>query len=354
MNKKILEAIPPFFGGKRKLLKHIIPEIKGNIIADVFAGGCSVSLAAKMAGKKVIANDIAYRSRIIGDSLIRNNEVRLSRQDVFSLFLPSERIKFVEAHFVPKYFTKDVGIFLDTAFANARKRSLPKKELLMFLLYRFIMHTRQFGQFGHCQDGEMIAEGKTMELLEKSSEARARKVEYMISHPLPLLLKLKDQINAAIFDNGQENEVYQMDCFEFLAKMKSEKRKIGTAYFDSPYCGSLMYSSAYAILDRILEGRLDVELDDDAFNKSDAISNFEKLLAMSDFIPHLILSMGYNPASSKGIKGEELLAVVQKFRPAKLRYLKHKWSINNIVTKTDNKKTGKSQDANVEYLIITD
>lgn len=354
MNKNIFEAIPPFFGGKRKLLKYIMPEIKGSVVADVFSGGCSVSLACKSTGRKVIANDIAFRSKIIGEALIKNNKVRISREDAYSLFLPSEHIKFVENNFVPKYFTKDVGSFLDTAFANAQKRSSPKKELLIFLLYRFILHSRQFGGFGHCEDGLMISEGKTMELLEKSSEARARKVEYMISHPLPLLLKLKDQINAAIFDNGQENEIYQMDCFEFLEKMKTEKRKIDTAYFDTPYTGSLVYSNHYKTLDQILSGRLDVETDDSAFNKSDAVSNFERLFAMSGFIPHWAISMGFNPASSKGIKGEELLTIVRKFRPAKLQHLKHNWAINNIVNRKNAKEKHKNQDENCEYLIITD
>lgn len=328
-----------------------MPHIKGNVVADVFCGSCAVSLGCKINGKKVIANDVARRSRIIATAIISNNTEHISREDVYSLFLSSDNAKFVEEHFVPKFFTKELGMHIDNFLANARKRSSPKKELLELMVYKFIMMTRQFGGFGHNADGKMIAEGKEMELLEMSSEARAKKVQYMISHPLPLLLKIKDQINGMIIDNGQKNEIYQMDCFKFLEKMKVENRKIGTAYFDTPYTGSLVYSQHYKVLDQILEGKLNTNINDDAFNKSDAFKNFELLFSASQFIPHWIISMGYNPASDKGIKGEELLAIVQKFKPANLYYLDHIWAINNITSKEGK---GKSQRENVEYLIVTE
>lgn len=362
-NNQIFEGLVSFYGGKRKLIKDIMPHIQGEVVADVFMGGGSLSLASKKANKKVIANDIAGRSKIIAEAIITNNNVRISCEDVYSLFLPSDSIKFVESHFVPKYFTAETGRFLDTALANAVKRNSPKRQLLEFMIYKFIMMTRQFGGFGHNGDSKMITEGREVELLEMSSEARAKKVKYMISHPLPMLLKIKDQINKAIIDNGQVNEFYQMDCFEFLAKMKAENRKIDTAYFDSPYSGSLVYSQHYKVLDQILEGRWDLNIKDDAFNKNDAIKNFERLLSLAQFIPKWVISMGYNPASEKGIKGEELLAVVQKFRPAKLYQLKHVWAINNVTNRKEKGKVngkdkvpakGKSQRDNAEYLIVTE
>jgi len=349
--KNKFDGLVPFYGGKRKLIKNILPHIKGNVVADVFMGSGAVSLACKTAGKKVFANDIAYRSKIIGEAIIKNNSETISREDVYSLFLPVKPGMFVSEHFVPKFFTSETGKFLDLAFANARKRNSPKKELLEFMLYKFIMMTRQFGGFGHNADGKLIAEGREMELLEMSSEARAKKVEYMISHPLPLLLKIKDQINGAIIDNGHNNEIYQMDCFEFLEKMKAKNKQIDTAYFDSPYRGSLQYSKNFRVLDQILEHKLDVDIKDDAFNKANTIQNFERLFSASQFIPHWVISMGYNPSSDKGIKGKELLAIVQKFKPAKIYYLDHVWAINNI---TNKQGRAKSQRDNVEYLIVTE
>jgi len=147
----------------------------------------------------------------------------------------------------------------------------------------------------------------------------------------------------------EENEVYQMDCFDFLELMKKERREIDTIYFDSPYKQSTLYSTHYEVLDQILEEKMDIEIGDTAFNKNDALNNFERLFSMSTFIPHWVISMGHNVDSDKGIRGEELLSVVQKFKPAKLIFLEHNWTINNLAA-----KSGKKQGENVEYLIISE
>lgn len=347
------EALPGFLGGKRKLLKYIMPHLNGcEVVADVFMGGGSVSLECIWAGKFLIANDIARRSKVIGTSLISNRKVKLNDGDIFYLFTTSENEGFVEKNFCPKYFTIDTARFLDTAFTNARKLSSPKREMLELALYKFIMNHRQFGGFGHNGDQKMIAQGKEVELLEIASSARGSKIKAILSHPLPQLLKIKDQINNAIYANAEINEFYQMDCFEFLEMLKRENRKVDVAYFDSPYKDSLVYSSFYEVLDSVLEGKLNVEIDDKTFNKSDALESFEKLFASAQFIPKWVISLGYNPSKKNGIKGEELLEVVQKFRPAKLHYLEHIWAIANICATYKN-IDGKRQEDNVEYLIIS-
>jgi adenine-specific DNA methylase len=352
MAKNKFEALPGFLGGKRKLLKYITPHFKDcEVVADVFMGGGSVSLEIVWAGKKVIANDIAYRSKVIGTSLIANRKTKLTDEDIYGLFLPSENDGFIEKNFCPKYMTRETAKFLDIAFANVRKLSSPKREMSELALYKFIMNQRQFGGFGHNGDQKMITAGKEMELLEMASSSRGNKVKNILSHPLPQLLKIKDQINDAICANAERNEFFQMDCFEFLEMLKRENRKVDVAYFDSPYKDSLVYSSHYKVLDSILEGKLNVGIEDRAFNKSDALESFEKLIVASEWISKLVFSMGYNPKSKSGIKGEELLAVVQKFRPAKLYYLDHIWAINNITCK-DGKAKG--QEENVEYLIVTE
>lgn len=348
-NLKIFDAIIPFLGGKRRMSDRIVAEFRGETLCDVFMGGGSVSIKGKQKGMKIIANDIAYRSKIIGESLIKNQTEKITDEDVFSLFLPAENNGFIQKNYVPKIFIKSVAEFLDNAFANARKRTGCKRELLMLLLCKFILALRQYGAFqvGR-QDNEMLIENREIELLELASESRGKKIRYNMSHPLSLLLKLKDQINFGVFNNGNKNEMYQMDCFEFLELMKNKGEKIDTAYFDSPYYNSTVYSSHYKILDEILEEKIGIEIDDKAFNTKDVIENFEKLFVLSEFIPKWVISMGYNPASQAGIKGEELLAIVQKFRNAELYPMEHNWAINNIAS-----KNGKRQSENVEYLIVT-
>jgi hypothetical protein len=99
-------------------------------------------------------------------------------------------------------------------------------------------------------------------------------------------------------------------------------------------------------LNEILEGRLDVKVEDGAFNSKDVLENFRKMFELAQFIPKWVISMGHNPNS--GIEGEKLLEVVKEFRDADLYYLQHNWAINNISS-----KTGKKQSENVEYLIVT-
>ena len=347
MASKIYEALPAFLGGKRKMVDIISSHFRGETIADVFMGGGSVSLKVKEMGKRVISSDIAYRSKIIGEALIKNQRDKITEQDVYGLFLSAKHNKFIEKNFTPRHFEIKTAKFLDTAFANVRKTESIRKKLLELLLYKFIICQRNFGSFvvGK-QDNEMIASGNEIELLElTASDSRVKKIKNILSHPLPVLMNQRKQINAGIFNNFQKNEVYQMDVFEFLKLMKKRKEPIGTAYFDSPYKNSTEYSKHYEILDKILEERLDVKIDDKAFNKEDALKNFERLFSLSEFIPRWVISMGHVPNSGGGIKGEELLRVVEKFKPAKIYYLDHVWAINNL--------SGKKQEENVEYLIVT-
>lgn len=347
----IFASLPNYLGGKRRLLKYILPNLTGETVADVFCGGGSVSLACKWMNQKVIANDIAYRCGIIAESLIVN-DIKLSDEDIYSLFISlKERSEFIVQNF-GKYFPPEVSMFLDTAIVNAQTKEYPKNKLLELALYKYIMSQRQFGQFGHNEDQRLIAEGRVTELLEDASESRAKKVEKMIAHPLPVLLEIKEQINQAICRSPHQNEFHQLDCFAFLKKMQAENRKIDCAYYDSPYdtCQS-RYSQIYSVVDGVFERKTGIDLDDGAFNGKDALKNFEKLFALSEFIPKWVISMGCS--SDKGIKGEELLAVVQKFRPARLEYLDHLWTVNNI-TKTKNCEKGRRQEDNVEYLIVSE
>ena len=65
-----LKGLPPYLGGKRRLLGRIFKRIPiprdAPILVDVFKGGGSVALFGKARGYRVIANDIALRSHLVG------------------------------------------------------------------------------------------------------------------------------------------------------------------------------------------------------------------------------------------------------------------------------------------------
>ena len=149
------QALPSYFGGKRKLVKHIFKPIKKTegIFIDAFLGGGSVSLYAKAKGYKVISNDIAFRSVIIGRAIIANNSVKLESEDLARLFLETKHDSFIKNNYCPKVFTSKISDFLDNAFASANKvENDTKRYLLLHLFIKFILSCRQFGKFTHTRD----------------------------------------------------------------------------------------------------------------------------------------------------------------------------------------------------------
>src|SRR2546426_5049685 len=94
----IWSALYPYLGGKRRLCPLIFREIdrvvprrlwSGLTFLDAFLGGGSVSLFAKAQGFKVVACDIAERAIVVGQALISNSRVKLTREDVLRLVAPS-------------------------------------------------------------------------------------------------------------------------------------------------------------------------------------------------------------------------------------------------------------------------
>ena len=80
---KRFQACMNYQGGKRRivsrLLKHVPGPDKAPVFADAFLGGGSVSLFAKAKGYRVVCNDTAFRSVIVGRALIENNRVTLGK-----------------------------------------------------------------------------------------------------------------------------------------------------------------------------------------------------------------------------------------------------------------------------------
>ncbi len=99
-----LKALPPYLGGKRRLLRLIFGMLEQAMardrrlpvkFVDPMSGGGAVALHAKALGFHVLASDIAARGGTVAKALIANNTSRLSKQDVLALFgnrgVPSTR-----------------------------------------------------------------------------------------------------------------------------------------------------------------------------------------------------------------------------------------------------------------------
>ena len=137
-------SLPPYLGGKRRLCSLIFREIDrilprrhwpGRTFLDAFLGGGSVSLFAKAQGFRVVACDIAERAITVGQALIENGRVRLTKHDVIRLLAPSDAPPGrVETGYVPRVFTQEQGRFLDRALTTATATSDPAKAALLRLL----------------------------------------------------------------------------------------------------------------------------------------------------------------------------------------------------------------------------
>src|SRR5882724_8428883 len=141
---KMWSALYPYLGGKRRLCPIIFREIDrvvprrlwaGLTFLDGFLGGGSVSLYAKAQGFKVIATDIAERAIIVGDALIANSRVRLTREDILRLVMPgNDGPGRIEQGSVPKVFTREQARFLDRALSAAERTEDSVKAALYKLL----------------------------------------------------------------------------------------------------------------------------------------------------------------------------------------------------------------------------
>jgi len=132
----IFKALPPYFGGKRgmatQIFRHVPSPAEAPVFVDAFMGGGSVALYAKARGYRVIANDIAERSAIVGRAVIANSTVRLHEDDVRVPLAPHPASDgYVEKTYASDHFLPRHARIIDGALAHARAAANPvRRELL--------------------------------------------------------------------------------------------------------------------------------------------------------------------------------------------------------------------------------
>jgi hypothetical protein len=303
-----LKALPPYIGGKRRLLGHIFKHMpkpsEAPVLVDAFLGGGSVSLFGKARGYRVVCNDIALRGYIVGKALIENDRVTLTAEDVTRLFADSGDggPGFIEQHFSRGVLTAKHAHFLDGAFSVARQVEGTKGWLLLLLLTRYIIGVRPMGcDFGARTIMEQLEDGEWEKVNPNYLRQMIRKSA--TGHPKSLAGALAEVINAGVFSNGQRNEVHRLDVFDLLKQVEGD-----ILYLDPPYAGALSYESQLKTLDCILEGRM-VKGEASVFSKARAEDALERLLDASQRFPLWVISYGN---ATMGL--DDLVAVVSRFR----------------------------------------
>jgi adenine-specific DNA methylase len=309
-------ALPAYLGGKRKLCPTIFREVDqilprrhwpGRTFLDAFLGGGSVSLYAKAQGFSVVATDIAERAIVVGQALIENKRVKLTREDVLKLAAP--RIGEpgpIETKLCPSVFAPNQARFLDHALEVAAETpDRAKAALYRLLAIRVALLAHPMSQ---------VRPGTIHRMQTGEYESITESCLYHYVDGLRLtrpkaLWEIAQRINAGVFQG--EGRVIKRSVLDALPEIQAD-----VAYFDPPYPGVMSYEKEYRIIDEMLEGHTRPT---SPFTAKDGASMIDHLFERAQHIPIWVLSLG------NAVVGlEELEAKMTKYgrttRAAEIRY----------------------------------
>lgn len=309
-------ALPPYFGGKRKLNAWIFGQLskwipvsawKDYRFADAFVGGGSVSLFAKCQGfQQLLANDWSQRSQWVIQGLLQNTHNRFSETDLLQLAQPlAIHPGPIEQQFCPSVFSTHHARWLDRLICNAQTfQSDTKKALAHLLIWHLIGECVAFGTsigtsnrpFAETLNGER--DWQTL----NPKRFTDRSLSKLLQPVFPNLQKLTKRLNQGII-GGSPVQDFQQDATHFLQHASAD-----ILYLDPPYPGTARYEQTYKILDAILENKSQKTQDSSAFSQSPLA--LDTLLDNARHIPIWILSYGNRCCTL-----EELVQQVQRHRP---------------------------------------
>ncbi len=289
------DALPPFNGGKRRLAGVIFGAIDriaprsywpSLTFVDAFLGGGSIALFAKAQNfGRVIGIDIALRSVIVGEALIANSRVRLTRDDITRVLAPRESAPGpVGRDLVPHAFTHSQARVIDDALALASQAWDPAKAALLRLLA--IRIALQAHPFSYVRKGT-IRKMTSGEYESITPSALPQYVRGLRLASFPQLWDLAERINQGVFEG--RGEVLQGDALEILPTIEAD-----ILYADPPYAATRSYEAAYKVLDRILQ---DASRPTSPFTSKGGAQMIDALLERAKHIPLVVLSFGNETVS---------------------------------------------------------
>ena len=237
-------ALPPYFGGKRKLSDTILNLVDpGSRLVDCMGGAMNVAYAAKTRGLDVVANDRMTGPWIVGKAFIENNTSTIDLSTLDSLLEPTQET-FIQDNFTDVHLPLELARIADNIRGNIDEDSF----VYLALLYNFLTYVAPFNMFRYKAFVNHYNEGKE---LSKSLQLYADKWTKTINDPISLLHKLATRINNTV--TSGTGVVYNKDVFTFL----DEYNEGGTLYFDPPYFGArVKYEQGYQVIDEMMNRQM--------------------------------------------------------------------------------------------------
>ena len=293
-----------YIGNKEKIVNWIISLIPNDAssILDVFAGGCSVSYAAKLAGMTVYTNDILKINYLIGKALIENDNVVLSQQDVKIIFAgtPSSG-GFMDSYCSEKYYYREECRELDLYRNNIENLDCDyKKALALILLRRAMIRKMPYSRF-------TINWDKIQQLRDEdySYAHYGRKRAY---HNQTFKFHFEDNLddyNLAVFPNGRINKAFNLDVFDAIDAINAD-----VIYLDPPYAGTMNdYFGFYGLLDAYVDSQSTIPFENNFIDKKTIISQFENLFSRLGKYKYWMLSYNSRSKPSK----DEIVSIIKKY-----------------------------------------
>lgn len=352
-----LKFIPTtrYQGSKRKILPWIyecIKDLEFNSVLDAFGGSGMASYLFKHMGKRVTYNDLFRFNYLIGQSIIENNRVLLTEEDVDFLLNPQlQPNDFIAATFGDIYFLDEENSWLDMVINNIESLSVLyseprlrfKKAIAYNALFQACLAKRPYNLFHR-----------------KNLDMRTRDVERSFGNkttwdrPFPAHFRsFVKEINKSVCSSKEKCKAICQDVFDI------KTGHYDLVYLDPPYLkkGDSNESSNYLKCYHFLEGianyrdwgdlidnnsmnkRIKKNYAPNYFNLTDAQVSFERLIKK---FRKSIIVLSYRYGGTPTI--DELSQMMLKYKENLKIYDRHyKYALN--------KQNGNAT-LNREYLLI--
>lgn len=332
LSQKAIFPSTRYQGSKLKLIEWIwqqVSDLKFTSVLDAFGGTASVSYLFKTKNKQVTYNDLLNFNYYIGLALIENKNILLTNDEISWLLEKHPNITysdFVQENFSEIYFTDDENALIDVIITNIRHLDNKYKfAVAFFALCQACIIKRPYNLFHRKNLYIRLADVK-------------RSFGNKTSWDRPLDKWFRDfvqQANQAVFDNGQENIVYNQDALNL-------NRSYDLVYIDPPYISNKGIAVDYLNFYHFLEGLADypnwkTKIDykskhrrfilqaNEWTDKNKILSAFDKLF---NHYQNSILVVSYR---SDGIPSElEIIELMKKYKQVvKIEYYgKYKYALS--------------------------